>query len=451
MPKTSTSQNTNLTSISTLVHAKYIIPVKPENTVLEQHSIAVQDGVILEILPTVTAVAKYESESTFNLEEHAIMPGLINAHGHSPMSLFRGLANDLPLMDWLNDHIWPAETAWVSEAFVRDGSELAIAEMLRGGTTCFSDMYFFPEITAEVATKSGIRTQLVCPILNFPTVWGSGPEEYLSKALQLVIDYSDNQLVQIGLGPHAPYTVSDTPLKNIRNLALEHALPVQIHLHETQNEVLDAIEQSGIRPIERLKNIGLICEEIPLQCVHMTTLDDDDITNIKSSGASVIHCPESNLKLASGFCETAKLLEAGINVAIGTDGAASNNDLDMLGEMRTAALIAKPIARNAAAVDAATAIEMATINGAKALGIDQITGSLESGKAADMIAINLNALNSQPSFDPISDIVYSVSASQVSHTWVNGGLRLENGELVSIDKDALIKKAQEWAKKINTK
>lgn len=434
--------------VDTLIHAKWIIPIIPKDTVLEDHSIAIDAGKIVALLPQSEATSRFSSDKTFHLDNHALMPGLINAHGHSAMSLFRGLADDLPLMEWLNDHIWPAEGKWVSEDFVRDGTMLAIAEMIRGGTTCFSDMYFFPDIAADVAQQVGIRAQLCCPILDFPTVWGSGPEEYIEKALNLAITHAENELIEIGLGPHAPYTVSDAPLENIRDLAIEHDLPIQIHLHETQHEVDEAFQNTGKRPIKRLADLGLISPEIPLQCVHMTALNDEDIKLIQSSAASIIHCPESNLKLASGFCETEKLINAGINVAIGTDGAASNNDLDMLGETRTAALIAKAVAQSAAAVNSHTALQMATLNGAEALGIADETGSLEVGKSADLIAINLNSLNSQPSYDPISDIVYSVSANQVSHSWIAGKQQLDEGKLLNLDQEAIINLAKDWAAKI---
>ncbi|KZY86179.1 N-ethylammeline chlorohydrolase, partial [Oleiphilus sp. HI0069] len=395
-------------TVDTLIHARYIIPVRPRNTCYEHYSLAIRDDEIVDILASAKAQTKYQAKNTYELNEHAIMPGLVNAHGHSAMTLFRGLADDLPLMEWLNDHIWPAEGKWVSEAFVRDGTELAIAEMLRGGTTCFSDMYFFPNISAQVAEQYGIRAHLCCPILDFPTVWGSGPEEYIEKALSLAIDYADSDLVEIGFGPHAPYTVSDSPLENIRDLAIEHDIPVQIHLHETAFEVEEAVKQNNKRPIQRLVDLGLISDKFALQCVHMTELNEQDIESLASNKVHVIHCPESNLKLASGFCPSAQLISESVNVALGTDGAASNNDLDMFGEMRTAALLAKAVAKDASAIDAASAIEMATINGAAALGIEEITGSLEIGKAADLIAIKMDALNSQPSFDPISDIVYSV-------------------------------------------
>jgi len=440
---------TNIEEIDTLIHAHYVIPIQPKASVLKCHSVAIKDNKIVSILPSHEARSRFTATQSFELEHHAIMPGLINTHGHAAMSLFRGLADDLPLMEWLNDHIWPAEGAWVSEDFVRDGTTLAIAEMIRGGTSCFSDMYFFPNIAAQVADETGIRAQFCCPVLDFPTVWGSGPDEYIDKALKLSNIYTNNELISIGLGPHAPYTVSDEPLKKIRDIALEKKIPVQIHLHETQHEVDDALEQSGQNPIQRLAKLGLISPELALQCVHMTVLSEQDIQTLQQSAAHIVHCPESNLKLASGFCETEKLLAAGINVSLGTDGAASNNDLDMFGEMRTAALIAKPIAKNAAALDAATALEMATINGAKALGIDQHTGSIEIGKCADLIAINLDALNSQPSFDPISDIVYSVASNQVSHHWINGQLLLQDGKLLNLDINDIILNAQQWARKIS--
>jgi 5-methylthioadenosine/S-adenosylhomocysteine deaminase len=438
-------------SVDTLIHARYVIPVRPNNTVLSNHCVAIKDDAIVEVLASEDARTKYSATQSFELSQHAIMPGLINAHGHTPMSLFRGIADDLPLMEWLNDHIWPAEGKWVSEEFVRDGTELAIAEMIRGGTTCFSDMYFFPNISAQVAEEYGMRTQLCCPVLDFPTVWASGPEEYIEKALNLAVEYADSDLVDIGFGPHAPYTVSDAPLENIRDLAIEHDIPVQIHLHETQFEVDEALKNTSIRPIERLRNIGLISEKLSLQCVHMTALNSEDIATLATNNIHVVHCPESNLKLASGFCPSAELINNSVNIALGTDGAASNNDLDMFGEMRTAALLAKGVAQDASVVNATQAIEMATLNGAKALGIDDITGSIEPGKAADLIAIDLAELNSQPSYDPISDIVYSVASNQVSHSWINGSLLLDEGKLLRMNKDDIIKKAKHWADKISTK
>lgn len=436
--------------VDSITYASYIIPVVPKGVILTDHAIVVDQGKIITITPQDKCDSLFYSENTETLTSHVIMPGLINAHGHAAMTLFRGLANDLPLMEWLNDHIWPAEGKWVSEQFVYDGTRLAIAEMLRSGTSCFSDMYFFPEMAAKAATEMGIRAQLCCPILDFPTAWGSGPEEYIKKSLALHEQYQDNECIQIAFGPHAPYTVSDTPLEEIKKLAIEKNIQVQIHLHETQFEVDEALQNSTMRPIQRLANLGLIGQDMSLQCVHMTALNDQDMNTLQNSKVHIIHCPESNLKLASGFCETDKLLKNNINVALGTDGAASNNDLDMFGEMRTAALIAKPIAQDASAFDAITAIEVATINGAKALGIEHITGSLEPGKSADFIAINLNKLNSQPSYNIHSDIVYAISSQQVTDHWIKGKQLLKEGKLTEIDEVAILKNAQEWVQKIYT-
>ena len=438
----------NKQSVDLIIYASHILPVIPRGKVFKDHAIVVDKGKILAIIPQKECESFFNSTDTQKFCSHVVMPGLINAHGHAAMTLFRGLADDLPLMDWLNDHIWPAEGKWVSEEFVYNGTQLAIAEMIRSGTSCFSDMYFFPEMAAKAAVEMGIRAQLCCPILDFPTAWGSGPEEYLQKSLALFEQYKDSDSIQIALGPHAPYTVSNKPLEQIKNIAIEKNIKVQIHLHETQFEVDEAIKDSGIRPIQRLANLGLISKDLALQCVHMTALNEEDISILQNSKAHIIHCPESNLKLASGFCETDKLLKHDINVALGTDGAASNNDLDMFGELRCAALIAKPIAKNASALDAVTAIELATINGAKALGLDTITGSLEPGKSADFIAIDLNRLNSQPSYNIHSDIVYSVNSQQVSDHWIQGQQLLKDGKFTRINESSILKNAQIWAEKI---
>ncbi len=434
--------------VDSITYASFIIPVVPKGEILTDHAVVVKDGKILAIAPQQFCDENFYSNDNQIFESHVIMPGLINAHGHAAMTLFRGLADDLPLMEWLSDHIWPAEGKWVSEEFVYDGTKLAIAEMIRSGTSCFSDMYFFPEKAAKAAVEMGIRAQLCCPILDFPTAWGAGPEEYITKTMALHEQYRNNDSIQIAFGPHAPYTVSDAPLEKIKKLAIENKMQVQIHLHETQFEIDEALQHSGLRPIERLANIGLIGQDLSLQCVHMTALDEQDITILQNSNVHIIHCPESNLKLASGFCETDKLLKKNINVALGTDGAASNNDLDMFGEMRTAALIAKPVAKDASAFNAITAIEAATINGAKALSIDHLTGSLEPGKSADFIAIDLNKLNSRPSYNIHSDIVYSINSQQVSNHWIQGKQLLKNGKFVDIDESAILKNAQAWANKI---
>jgi 5-methylthioadenosine/S-adenosylhomocysteine deaminase len=435
-----------MNSVDTLIHARWVIPVTQGDPVLEYHSIAVHDGKIVDILPTDEAREQYQGHIESDYSNHAILPGLINAHTHTSMSLFRGIADDLPLMDWLNNHIWPMEQQWVNEEFIYDGSELAIAEMLRAGTTCFNDMYFFPDITARVARDAGIRACVGLIVLDFPTVWASSADEYIEKGLDLRDKYRSDALIHTPFAPHAPYTVSDEPLKRLRVLSDEMDLPIHIHVHETKAEVDIAVNNDGMRPLKRLKDLGLVSPN--LLAVHMTQLNDDEITMLAEAGSHVVHCPESNLKLASGYCPVHKLLDAGINVAMGTDGAASNNDLNMMGEMHTAALVGKAVAGDAAAITASQTLRMATINGAKALGLDAITGSLEAGKFADMIAIDFNSLELSPVYNPVSHIIYSCDREQITDVWVAGKHLLKERALTTLDEQKIMNKARAWNDKI---
>ncbi len=434
--------------VDTLIHARWIIPVEPESVTYEHHSLVIDSGKIIDLLPTELAKQKYQGKTTENLENHALLPGLINCHTHAAMTLMRGIADDLPLMDWLQNHIWPLEHQWMSEAFVRDGSDLAIAEMILGGTTCFNDMYFFPDITAAQAIHHGIRATVGMIVIDFPSVWAQNADEYIEKGLALHEQLRLSDLCTTAFAPHAPYTVSDAPLQKIKTLADELELPIHIHLHETLHEVEQAQAQTGQRPLQRLQELGLINPS--LIAVHMTQLTDEEISLFAESGAHIVHCPESNLKLASGFCQLAKCLAAGINVALGTDGAASNNDLDMFGEMRTAALLGKAVAADASAVPAMTALRMATINGAKALGLDAICGSLSIGKAADVIAIDLNHLETQPLYCPVSQIVYAASRQQVTDVWVAGRRLLKQRQLTTINSDDLKAKIAVWQQRLST-
>ncbi len=432
--------------IDSLLHARWIIPVTDGDPILADHSIAIDDGRILELLPSSEARTKYAAQVEKELTRHALVPGLVNAHTHSPMTLFRGLSDDLPLMDWLNNHIWPAEAQWVSEEFVHDGSELAMAEMLRSGTTCFNDMYFFPDVTARVARSVGMRACVGLIVFDFPTIWAQNPDEYIDKGLALRDKYRSDSLIRTPFAPHAPFTVSDAPLQRLRVLADEMDLPVHIHVHETAHEVEDAVAQTGQRPLARLHALGLVSPN--LLAVHMTQLTDEEITLVAEAGAHVIHCPESNMKLASGFCPVQKLLDAGVNVALGTDGTASNNDLDMFGEMRSAALLGKAVAGDAAALSAAQTLRMATINGARALGLDSQIGSLEAGKFADLVAVDFSSLELNPVYNPLSHLVYSCGRQHVSDVWVAGKHLLKQGALTTLDEAKLISKAQQWNAKI---
>lgn len=436
-------------AVDTLISARWIAPVVPAGQILEDCALAVDKGRIVAVVPQSEARKRFAPREHVELPRHLLIPGLINAHGHAGMTLLRGFADDQPLQRWLEDHIWPAESRWVDANFVHDGSQLAMAEMIRSGTTCFADMYFFPDQVAKAAQQAGMRAQITSPVLDFPTAWAQNAEEYISKALAVHDDFRSSDLVTVGFGPHAPYTVSDEPLKRIAILAEELQAPIQIHLHETAFEVQQALQQNGQRPIERLQALNLLS---PLtQCIHMTQVDQLDVQILSQTGAHVVHCPESNLKLASGFCPVDQLLKADINVALGTDGAASNNDLDLLGELRTAALLAKGVAGDAAALDAHAALRMATLNGARAMGQEEQIGSLEPGKLADITAIAIDSLEATPLFDPVSHLVYTNCSRDVSHVWVKGKALLRERKLQTLNEQEIRQKAEEWQTKLTNR
>jgi 5-methylthioadenosine/S-adenosylhomocysteine deaminase len=433
-------------SADSLIHARWVIPVSGNERYLDHHSVAVKGGNIIDILPTDQARERYEAEKHASLDNHALIPGLINTHTHAAMSLFRGLADDLPLMSWLNEHIWPAEQHWVGEQFITDGTRLAIAEMIRGGTTCFNDMYFFPNIAADVARQEGIRATIGIIVFDFPSAWGDGPDDYINKGLALHDKYRNDELISTAFAPHAPYTTSDAALERVRTLANELDIQIHMHVHESRDEIVGSLEQYDVRPLERLNRLGMAGPQ--LMAVHMTQLTDEEIQLCAESGVHVIHCAESNLKLASGFTPVEKLREAGINIALGTDGAASNNDLDMFGEMRTASLIAKAIGGSAQALPALETLRAATLNGARALGIDRKTGSIEKGKAADLVAVDLDHMATTPVYDPVSQLIYSAGRDQVTDVWVNGRQLLREGSHTSLDIAAVRHQAVYWQARI---
>lgn len=433
-------------AIDILIYAGWIIPVEPENEVYEQHALAIHDGKIVAILPSNEAVRHFSARITYRLTSHLLIPGLINCHTHAAMNLLRGFADDMSLNEWLNDRIWPAEHVHVGREFVADGTKLAMAEMLRGGVTCFNDMYHFPDVVGEIVDKVGMRAALGLIVIEFPTAWAKNPDEYLSKAREVYDTYHDHPLIKTVLAPHAPYSVSDKSFQAIKAMADELDLPIHIHLHETVGEIDDAIEKQGERPLSRLNNLDLLSNKF--MGVHLTQLKNEEINLLAQKNVSVIHCPESNLKLASGVCPVPKLLNAGVNVALGTDSAASNNDLDMLGEMRTAALLGKIFTREAHSIPAATALSMATINGAKALGIDDVTGSLVPGKSADIVAIDMLNIETQPIYNPLSQLVYSVGRDKVTDVWVAGKHLLKSRTLTSLDIHDIKAKTYLWRDKI---
>jgi 5-methylthioadenosine/S-adenosylhomocysteine deaminase len=432
--------------VDSLIHARWIIPVEPDNQVMEHYALAIHQGLVSAVLPSEQAKVQITADETITLSDHALIPGFINAHTHTPMSLFRGLADDLPLMDWLTEHIWPAEQRWVHEDFVADGSRLAMAEMIRSGTTCFNDMYFFPDVTGQVAMDAGMRAVIGMILIDFPSSWADNADDYLTRAVEVHDQFKACPLVHPVFAPHAPYSVSDEPLSRVRTLANELDLPIHMHVHETSDEIEQSMKQYQMRPLSRLQQLGLLTPD--LLAVHMTQLKSDEIRLFAESGAHVVHCPESNLKLASGFCPVDELLSAGINLALGTDGAASNNDLDMLSEMRTAALLAKGVSGDASALPAFQALKMATLNGANALGLGAVTGSLLPGKSADITAIDLNQVETQPVYDPVSQIVYAAGREQVTDVWVAGKRLLKSGELTTLNQEQILAQTKYWRDQI---
>ncbi len=433
--------------VDLLLSASWLISVNKNFEIFENYTLAIDKGRIVDILPTTQAEKAYQAEQTQNLSGQALLPGFINCHNHAAMTLLRGFADDMPLQQWLNDFIWPTEVKWMSADFVRDGTLLACAEMIKSGTTCFNDMYFFPDVAANIALSCQMRACLSFPVLEFPSAWAQNADDYIHKGLALHDQYKNNSLLKFAFGPHAPYTVKIETMQRINTLAEELDLNIHIHLHENQQEVADYKKLHQYSAIEHYAQTGLLSPR--LQAVHMTHLSPHDCELIARHQVSVVHCPESNMKLASGICNVKQLRALGIKVSLGTDGCASNNDLDMIGEMKSAALLAKVSTLDASALPVQNVLAMATIEGAKTLGIDKDCGSLEKGKYADVISIDLSQLESTPVYHPVSQIVYNAHKNQVKNVWVQGKQLLKNGELKHINEPEVIHKAKLWRNKIN--
>ena len=432
----------------TIIKPKWLLTVNEQFDLLTETALIIQNDIIKEVIPVADTNSRQDlhQAEVITLENHILMPGLINTHTHAAMSLLRGIADDLPLMDWLNNHIWPAEKEWVDRQFIQDGVRLTVAEMIRGGTTCLNDMYFFPDVMARTCQQMGMRATTGLIVLDFPTVWAQSADEYLHKAMAVIDEVREFPLISTAFAPHAPYTVSDDPLEKVAMYSSELDMPVHMHIHETQFEVDDAIKNSGKSPLERLDQLNLLNPN--LMAVHMTHLNEMEMERLAETGVNIVHCPESNLKLASGFCPVDQLHKLGINVCLGTDGAASNNDLDMFSEMRTAALLGKGVSGDASSCNVEQSIRMATINGAKALGLADQIGSLEVGKKADIIAVDFSQLNTQPVYDPAAQLVYAANSMQVSHVWIDGEQKLKDYQLTDIDAVEIITTAQQWQSKI---
>ena len=433
-------------SIDTLIEAGWVVPVEPHGVVLEGHAVAVDGGTVVAVLPLAEARARFAAREVVSRPGSVLIPGLVNAHTHNPMTLMRGVADDLALHEWLQQHIWPVEAAVIGPEFVADGVALAIAEMLRGGTTCCNENYFFPDVQAATYKRHGFRARVGLPVIDFPTAWAKTDDEYFDRAGEVHDQWRGDPLVSTAFAPHAPYTVSDSSFGRIRMLADQLDIPVHCHVHETAQEVAESQERHGQRPLARLDRLGLVNDR--LIAVHMTALDQAEIELCAQRGVSVVHCPESNLKLASGFCPVGKLQAAGVNVAIGTDGAASNNDLDMFGELRTAALLAKAVAGDPTALDAAAALRAATLGSARAMGLEAQVGSIEPGKQADLACIDLDPLETQPLFHVLSQLAYATGRHQVTDVWIAGKRKLRDRVLVDMDAEALVANARQWRARI---
>ncbi len=434
------------TQADLVIEARWIATVATDLPLLEDHSVIVQAGIIVEVLPIVEARQKYTATSLVCLDDHVLIPGLINLHTHAGMSLMRGIADDMPLMTWLNDHIWPAEHAVVSERYVQDATLLACAEMLSGGITCFNEMYFYPQATAIATNQAGMRANLGLLVLEFPSAYASDADDYLQKGFAAHDSWRNNPLITTSIAPHAPYTVSNKTFESIITYADQLSLSIHTHLHETQDEITQSEVQYGLRPIQRLAEFGLLGPNfVAAHCVHLLS---NEIDLLAEYGCHVAHCPSSNLKLASGIAPLTQLLAKGVNVGLGTDGVASNNRLDIFAEMRLSALLAKGVSGDATVVPAHQALAMATINAAKALGLDDKIGSIEVGKLADLAAIKLSDIATAPYYDPISHLVYACGREHVTHTWVAGELRYSNGAYANIEPNELKEIINTWQPKL---
>lgn len=429
-----------------LIHAATLITCEEENQILKDHALVIKDGKILDILPSSQVDKIYECKQVTHLTSHVVTPGFINTHTHLAMNLLRGLADDLNLMDWLNNHVWPAEAKWVSSEFVYDASQLAMAELIRSGTTCFNDMYYFLQETATAAIEAGVRGSIGMTVIDFPTSWAKTTDEYFAKGLEFYQQYKNHPFIRPTFAPHSTYMVSIENLQRVNELANELNVKINIHLQEDPAEIEKSMKAFNKRPLARLQEIGMVSDR--LIAVHMTQINDADMKILTATRPNIVHCPESNMKLCSGQSPVQQFLAAGLNVSLATDGAVSNNDLDMIGEMRTAAFLGKITANDPRATNAETVLKMATLHGARTLGIDHLTGSLTKGKSADFIAIHLDEIETQPLYHPISQVVYAASRHQVTDVWCAGKRLLKSRELQTLDERELLTKAKTWRKKI---
>ena len=432
--------------VDLMIEAKWIVILDDDSPLLEHHAVAVRSGLIVDLLSIADSRERYQAKETVCLDDHVLIPGLINLHTHAAMSLMRGIADDLPLMVWLNDHIWPTERAVVMEDYVKDASLHACAEMLAGGVTCFNDMYFYPKATAAAVNQAGMRACLGLFVSEFATKYAVDADDYLQKGFEAHDSWRGSTTISSIIAPHAPYTVTDKTFEKVVVYAEQLGLGIHTHLHETRQEIAQGLDNFGIRPIQRLSLLGLLGPGF--LAAHGVHLLPQEMDLLHAHGCHIAHCPSSNLKLGSGIAPTAALLEKQVNIGLGTDGAASNNRLDMFAEMRMAALLAKGATEDPTALPAYQVLKMATINAAKALGLEDKIGSITIGKQADFAAVKLSDTEVSPCYDPISHLVYTCGREHVTHTWVAGELKYSHGIYANIEPMELKEIVKKWQPKL---
>ena len=433
--------------IDTLVCARWVLPVEPDGRVLDDHAVAMRAGRIVAVVPAAEARLRFDAHETIERPDHVVLPGLVNAHTHAAMVLQRGRAANLPLGRWLRTAGWPHGRRPADPEFVRDGTELAIAEMLRGGITCFADKQLWPDVVARAASAAHMRASVGLVVAESPSSWASSADEYIDRGMHLRDEYLGDPLVTTHFAPQSIQASSDATLARVRRLADELDVPVAMLLHETTLEVEQYLRKFGQRPLERLAGLGLVSPQ--LVAIHMTQVEPRDIDLLAGSGASIVHCPESNLRHGSGVCPVARLLGRGVRVALGTDGAAANNDLDLLAEARLAGLLSAGVAATPGDLVATDLLRMATLEGARTLGLGEVTGSLVPGKWADLCCLNLRATRSWPVHDVPTAVIYATSSQQVTDTWVGGRRLLAESRLTLMDESAVLERAEAWRTRLD--
>lgn len=433
-------------SVDFILCGDYILTMNDYMDVITDGAIAVDGDRIVDLDKKTEILRKYTSKRTVEGRNRVLLPGLINTHTHAAMVYFRGLADDLPLKEWLEGHIWPAENHWLGPEFISDATELACLEMLKAGITTYNDMYFFGSSAALSAKKIGMRAVLGAGILDFPSASAKNAEEYLLNAENFSKEWKGDELIIPSIAPHAVYTCSSETFKKAKRLAERLGLYLHIHLSETEWEVKDSLSRFGKRPVEYLYDIGFLDSNV--LAAHCVWLSDNEINIISEMKVGVSHCIESNLKLASGIAPVVKLINSNVKVSFGTDSAASNNDLNILGEMSTASKVHKAINNDPTVLDSKTVVKMATRWAAEVLGISDKIGTIEKGKIADVISINLKSPHLVPLYDIYSHIVYAAQPSDIEMVMVNGKMVVNNGRLLTADEDEILSKALRWGERI---